>query len=159
MDITISLNIFVYIISFLMSWQIFPGYFLYQITKKNFHTCLFVTKILGTSKKKTKTHKRMHVFLCGCFPRDVPLVVPYFCLGFWWTRVLASEGRPVQPVSQSGRASDGQRGTVQGEMAPSSKSEKDDSKQKSQRKHKDHVVKLLMRGKVGMHQQDLKRKV
>lgn len=36
-------------------------------------------------------------------------------------------------------------------MAPSSKSEKDDSKQKAQRKHKDHVVKLLMRGKVGMH--------
>lgn len=65
----------------------------------------------------------------------------------------------MQPVSQSGRASDGQLGTVQGEMAPSSKSEKDDSKQKSQRKHKDHVVKLLMRGKVGMHQQDLKTKV
>lgn len=66
----------------------------------------------------------------------------------------------MQPVSQSGRASDGQRGTtVQGEMAPSSKSEKDDSKQKSQRKHKDHVVKLLMRGKVGMHPQDLTRKV
>lgn len=34
-------------------------------------------------------------------------------------------------------------------MAPSSKSEKDDSKQKAQRKHKDHVVKLLMRGRVG----------
>uniref|UniRef100_A0A671TKP1 DDB1 and CUL4 associated factor 15 n=1 Tax=Sparus aurata TaxID=8175 RepID=A0A671TKP1_SPAAU len=33
-------------------------------------------------------------------------------------------------------------------MAPSSKSEKDDSKQKAQRKHKDHVVKLLMRGKL-----------
>lgn len=66
----------------------------------------------------------------------------------------------MQPVSQSERASDGLRGTtVQGEMAPSSKSEKDDSKQKSQRKHKDHVVKLLMRGKVGMHPQDLTRKV
>ncbi|KAK5899775.1 hypothetical protein CesoFtcFv8_009211 [Champsocephalus esox] len=36
-------------------------------------------------------------------------------------------------------------------MAPSSKSEKDDSKQKSQRKHKDHVVKLLMRGKLSGH--------
>lgn len=35
-------------------------------------------------------------------------------------------------------------------MAPSSKSEKDDSKHKAQRKHKDHVVKLLMRGKVGI---------
>lgn len=34
-------------------------------------------------------------------------------------------------------------------MAPSSKSEKDDGKQKAQRKHKDHVVKLLVRGKVG----------
>ncbi|KAM9313917.1 DDB1- and CUL4-associated factor 15 isoform 1-T1 [Pholidichthys leucotaenia] len=33
-------------------------------------------------------------------------------------------------------------------MAPSSKSEKGDSKQKTQRKHKDHVVKLLTRGKV-----------
>ncbi|MEQ2227638.1 hypothetical protein ILYODFUR_000348 [Ilyodon furcidens] len=33
-------------------------------------------------------------------------------------------------------------------MAPSSKSEKDDSKQKTQRKHKDHVVKLLVRGKL-----------
>uniref|UniRef100_UPI0037E7AC2C DDB1- and CUL4-associated factor 15 isoform X2 n=1 Tax=Semicossyphus pulcher TaxID=241346 RepID=UPI0037E7AC2C len=33
-------------------------------------------------------------------------------------------------------------------MAPSSKSEKDDSKQKAQRQHKDHVVKLLMRGKL-----------
>lgn len=35
-------------------------------------------------------------------------------------------------------------------MAPSSKSEKEDNgnKQKQQRKHKDHVVKLLARGKV-----------
>nr|XP_004539087.1 DDB1- and CUL4-associated factor 15 [Maylandia zebra] len=75
-------------------------------------------------------------------------------------RVLANEGRPVQPVSQSGRASDGQLGTVQGEMAPSSKSEKDDSKQKSQRKHKDHVVKLLMRGKLsGQFSQRLFRKL
>ncbi|KAL6110425.1 dcaf15 [Pungitius sinensis] len=36
-------------------------------------------------------------------------------------------------------------------MAPSSKSEKDDGKQKAQRKHKDHVVKLLMRGKLSGH--------
>lgn len=36
-------------------------------------------------------------------------------------------------------------------MAPSSKSEKDDSKHKLQRKHKGHVVKLLTRGKVGIH--------
>ncbi|XP_071389916.1 DDB1- and CUL4-associated factor 15 [Centroberyx affinis] len=36
-------------------------------------------------------------------------------------------------------------------MAPSSKSEKDDNKQKSQRKHKDHVVKLLTRGKLSGH--------
>lgn len=55
----------------------------------------------------------------------------------------------MQPVDQS-RASQVQRGTtVLWEMAPSSKSEKDDSKQKAQRKHKDHVVKLLMRGRVG----------
>lgn len=33
-------------------------------------------------------------------------------------------------------------------MAPSSKSEKDDNKQKQQRKHKDHVIKLLTRGRV-----------
>ncbi|CAI5679471.1 unnamed protein product [Oreochromis niloticus] len=45
-------------------------------------------------------------------------------------------------------------------MAPSSKSEKDDSKQKSQRKHKDHVVKLLMRGKLsGQFSQRLFRKL
>uniref|UniRef100_A0AAQ4NRW2 DDB1 and CUL4 associated factor 15 n=1 Tax=Gasterosteus aculeatus aculeatus TaxID=481459 RepID=A0AAQ4NRW2_GASAC len=36
-------------------------------------------------------------------------------------------------------------------MAPSSKSEKDDGKQKAQRKRKDHVVKLLMRGKLSGH--------
>ncbi|XP_029918873.1 DDB1- and CUL4-associated factor 15 [Myripristis murdjan] len=36
-------------------------------------------------------------------------------------------------------------------MAPSSKSEKDDNKQKTQRKHKDHVVKLLTRGKLSGH--------
>jgi len=34
-------------------------------------------------------------------------------------------------------------------MAPSSKSEKDDNKQKHQRKHKDHIIKLLTRGRVG----------
>lgn len=34
-------------------------------------------------------------------------------------------------------------------MAPSSKSEKDDDKQKPQKKHKDHIVKLLTRGRVG----------
>ncbi|KAM6940190.1 DDB1- and CUL4-associated factor 15 [Xenentodon cancila] len=45
-------------------------------------------------------------------------------------------------------------------MAPSSKSEKDDSKQKTQRKHKDHVVKLLMRGKLaGQFSQRLFRKL
>ncbi|XP_061737286.1 DDB1- and CUL4-associated factor 15 [Nerophis ophidion] len=33
-------------------------------------------------------------------------------------------------------------------MAPSSKSEKKDGKQKPQRKHKDHIVKLLVRGKI-----------
>lgn len=38
---------------------------------------------------------------------------------------------------------------VQWEMAPSSKSEKGDSKQKAQKKHKEHVVKLLVRGRVG----------
>ncbi|XP_033480022.1 DDB1- and CUL4-associated factor 15 [Epinephelus lanceolatus] len=48
----------------------------------------------------------------------------------------------------------------QWEMAPSSKSEKDDSKQKPQRKHKDHVVKLLMRGKLsGQFSQRLFRKL
>lgn len=75
MDVTISLNIFVYLISFLMSWQIFPGYFLYQITKKNFHTCLFVTKILGTSKNK-QTHACLPLWLLpsGCSPcRDLLL--------------------------------------------------------------------------------------
>ncbi|XP_028827046.1 DDB1- and CUL4-associated factor 15 [Denticeps clupeoides] len=36
-------------------------------------------------------------------------------------------------------------------MAPSSKSEKGDNKQKQQRKHKDHVVKLLTRGKISGH--------
>ncbi|KAM9856807.1 DDB1- and CUL4-associated factor 15 [Aulostomus maculatus] len=45
-------------------------------------------------------------------------------------------------------------------MAPSSKSEKDDSKHKTQRKHKDHVVKLLMRGKLsGQFSQRLFRKL
>ncbi|XP_026158733.1 DDB1- and CUL4-associated factor 15 [Mastacembelus armatus] len=45
-------------------------------------------------------------------------------------------------------------------MAPSSKSEKDDNKQKTQRKHKDHVVKLLMRGKLsGQFSQRLFRKL
>ncbi|XP_028273178.1 DDB1- and CUL4-associated factor 15 isoform X2 [Parambassis ranga] len=45
-------------------------------------------------------------------------------------------------------------------MAPSSKSEKDDSKQKPQRKHKDHVVKLLTRGKLsGQFSQRLFRKL
>ncbi|KAM4603511.1 DDB1- and CUL4-associated factor 15 isoform 2-T2 [Polymixia lowei] len=45
-------------------------------------------------------------------------------------------------------------------MAPSSKSEKDDNKQKSQRKHKDHVVKLLTRGKLsGQFSQRLFRKL
>ncbi|XP_035516691.1 DDB1- and CUL4-associated factor 15 [Morone saxatilis] len=45
-------------------------------------------------------------------------------------------------------------------MAPSSKSEKDDSKQKAQRKHRDHVVKLLMRGKLsGQFSQRLFRKL
>uniref|UniRef100_A0A672YIK7 DDB1 and CUL4 associated factor 15 n=1 Tax=Sphaeramia orbicularis TaxID=375764 RepID=A0A672YIK7_9TELE len=44
-------------------------------------------------------------------------------------------------------------------MAPSSKSEKDDGKQKAQRKHKDHVVKLLTRGKLsGQFSQRLFRK-
>ncbi|CAL8330519.1 unnamed protein product [Lota lota] len=44
-------------------------------------------------------------------------------------------------------------------MAPSSKSEKD-NKQKSQRKHKDHVVKLLTRGKLsGQFSQRLFRKL
>ncbi|XP_051558243.1 DDB1- and CUL4-associated factor 15-like [Myxocyprinus asiaticus] len=33
-------------------------------------------------------------------------------------------------------------------MAPSSKSEKDDNKQKQQRKHKDHLIKLLTRGRL-----------
>ncbi|XP_029006661.1 DDB1- and CUL4-associated factor 15 [Betta splendens] len=45
-------------------------------------------------------------------------------------------------------------------MAPSSKSAKDDKKQKTQRKHKDHVVKLLMRGKLsGQFSQRLFRKL
>uniref|UniRef100_A0A8C3G1L2 DDB1 and CUL4 associated factor 15 n=1 Tax=Cyclopterus lumpus TaxID=8103 RepID=A0A8C3G1L2_CYCLU len=45
-------------------------------------------------------------------------------------------------------------------MAPSSKSEKDDGKQKAKRKHKDHVVKLLMRGKLaGQFSQRLFRKL
>ncbi|XP_032394099.1 DDB1- and CUL4-associated factor 15 isoform X1 [Etheostoma spectabile] len=45
-------------------------------------------------------------------------------------------------------------------MAPSSKSEKDDSKQKAKRKHKNHVVKLLMRGKLsGQFSQRLFRKL
>uniref|UniRef100_A0A671KPT5 DDB1- and CUL4-associated factor 15-like n=1 Tax=Sinocyclocheilus anshuiensis TaxID=1608454 RepID=A0A671KPT5_9TELE len=36
-------------------------------------------------------------------------------------------------------------------MAPSSKSEKDDNKQKQQKKHKDHIVKLLTRGRLNGH--------
>uniref|UniRef100_A0A3B4AUD3 DDB1- and CUL4-associated factor 15 WD40 repeat-containing domain-containing protein n=1 Tax=Periophthalmus magnuspinnatus TaxID=409849 RepID=A0A3B4AUD3_9GOBI len=36
-------------------------------------------------------------------------------------------------------------------MAPSSKSEKDEGKTKAQRKHKEHVVKLLVRGKLSGH--------
>ncbi|XP_047434189.1 DDB1- and CUL4-associated factor 15 [Mugil cephalus] len=45
-------------------------------------------------------------------------------------------------------------------MAPSSKPEKGDSKQKTQRKHKDHVVKLLMRGKLsGQFSQRMFRKL
>nr|XP_057921226.1 DDB1- and CUL4-associated factor 15 isoform X2 [Doryrhamphus excisus] len=36
-------------------------------------------------------------------------------------------------------------------MAPSSKSEKNDSKHKPQRRHKDHIVKLLVRGKITGH--------
>ncbi|XP_056135930.1 DDB1- and CUL4-associated factor 15 [Lampris incognitus] len=45
-------------------------------------------------------------------------------------------------------------------MAPSSKSEKDDNKLKSTRKHKDHVVKLLTRGKLsGQFSQRLFRKL
>uniref|UniRef100_A0A3P9K7V7 DDB1 and CUL4 associated factor 15 n=1 Tax=Oryzias latipes TaxID=8090 RepID=A0A3P9K7V7_ORYLA len=51
-------------------------------------------------------------------------------------------------------------GTVRREMAPSSKSEKDHSKEKTPRKHKDHVVKLLMRGKLsGQFSQRLFRKL
>ncbi|XP_024115695.2 DDB1- and CUL4-associated factor 15 [Oryzias melastigma] len=51
-------------------------------------------------------------------------------------------------------------GTVRREMAPSSKSEKDHSKEKSPRKHKDHVVKLLVRGKLsGQFSQRLFRKL
>ncbi|RVE75779.1 hypothetical protein OJAV_G00002350 [Oryzias javanicus] len=45
-------------------------------------------------------------------------------------------------------------------MAPSSKSEKDHSKEKSPRKHKDHVVKLLVRGQLsGQFSQRLFRKL
>ncbi|KAG5854065.1 hypothetical protein ANANG_G00033560 [Anguilla anguilla] len=45
-------------------------------------------------------------------------------------------------------------------MAPSSKSEKDENKQKTQRKHKEHVVKLLNRGKLsGQLSQRLFRKL
>lgn len=45
-------------------------------------------------------------------------------------------------------------------MAPSSKSEKDDGKPKAQRKHKDHLVKLLIRGKLsGQFSQRLFRKL
>ncbi|AWP06066.1 putative DDB1- and CUL4-associated factor 15 [Scophthalmus maximus] len=56
---------------------------------------------------------------------------------------------------------DGYEGTtVRREMAPSSKSEKDDGKRKAQRKHKDHVVKLLMRGKLsGQFSQRMFRKL
>lgn len=64
-------------------------------------------------------------------------------------------------LSQSERAREGtapigaepfrRGGTVRREMAPSSKSEKDHSKEKSPRKHKDHVVKLLVRGKVSVN--------
>ncbi|XP_020560901.1 DDB1- and CUL4-associated factor 15 isoform X2 [Oryzias latipes] len=51
-------------------------------------------------------------------------------------------------------------GTVRREMAPSSKSEKDHSKETTPRKHKDHVVKLLMRGKLsGQFSQRLFRKL
>lgn len=45
-------------------------------------------------------------------------------------------------------------------MAPSSKSEKDDDKQKPQKKHKDHIVKLLTRGRLfGQFPQRLFRKL
>lgn len=87
-----------------------------------------------------------------------PLAGCHLCLGlplfwFWWMCPPASEGSRVQAVDQSGRAWLRRGTTVQREMAPSSKTEKDDGKQKAQRKHKDHVVKLLMRGKVGMNPQ------
>ncbi|XP_029950734.1 DDB1- and CUL4-associated factor 15-like [Salarias fasciatus] len=46
------------------------------------------------------------------------------------------------------------------EMAPNSKSEKDDNKQKTPRRHRDHVVKLLVRGKLsGQFSQRLFRKL
>ncbi|XP_077101899.1 DDB1- and CUL4-associated factor 15 [Siphateles boraxobius] len=45
-------------------------------------------------------------------------------------------------------------------MAPSSKSEKDDNKQKHQRKHKEHIIKLLTRGRLnGQLSQRLFRKL
>ncbi|GLD60898.1 DDB1- and CUL4-associated factor 15 isoform X1 [Lates japonicus] len=74
--------------------------------------------------------------------------------------MCASEGSLVQAVDQSGRLWLLRGTTVLKEMAPSSKSEKDDGKQKAQRKHKDHVVKLLMRGKLsGQFSQRLFRKL
>ena len=65
------------------------------------------------------------------------------------------KGCLVRPADQSRQSWLERATTVEREMAPSSKSEKDASKQKSQRKHKDHVVKLLMRGKVGMNSENV----
>lgn len=71
MDITISLNLHIYhlILNVLTN---LARLFLYPITKKNFHTCLFVTKILGTSKKpkNPQTHACLPLWLLpsGCSP-------------------------------------------------------------------------------------------
>ena len=63
--------------------------------------------------------------------------------------VPAGDCRGPQPESSSLNALARQRpAAARWEMAPSSKADKD-HKQK-QRKHKEHVVKLLTRGKVGL---------
>ncbi|CAJ1052652.1 DDB1- and CUL4-associated factor 15 [Xyrichtys novacula] len=77
----------------------------------------------------------------------------------------ARAGRRLRAVSctpgESGRSrAHSQETSVERGMAPSSKSEKDDSKPKAQRKHKDNVVKLLMRGRLsGQFSQRLFRKL
>lgn len=65
-----------------------------------------------------------------------------------WAREV-SRGVSWSPPSNRRRACCSDLQYLRWEMAPSSKSGKDEDKQKPQKKHKDHIVKLLTRGRVG----------